>query len=321
MERRCRVTGSFLGSIMKKAEKTPEYFLGKSREEHTGKGEKVMDRSPESLKEMVKGWIEDFVAEAGREGENIWGKPLVGFAKEDHPYIQSLKQIIGPDHQLPKEVMPQAETVIAYYVPFLPWVAQSNQQLICEEAGKPAFALASAGWALAYERTNAMMGQLNQVLIKRLKERGFQGAVSPQTAFFDREKLISNWSHRHFAYAAGLGTFGLNHMLISRSGCCGRYGSLVTDLPVQGDPMIKEPWCLYQKNGSCGVCVSHCLSGALTRKGYDRTRCYAVLRKNAAVYDQFGTSYETEEENDPELGGSEVCGKCVTGLPCSFTRP
>ena len=47
------------------------------------------------------------------------------------------------------------------------------------------------------------------------------------------KNLISDWSHRHVAVIAGLGKFGLNNMLITDNGCCGRVGSFITDLKIE----------------------------------------------------------------------------------------
>ncbi|WP_338094171.1 hypothetical protein [Methanorbis furvi] len=38
------------------------------------------------------------------------------------------------------------------------------------------------------------------------------------------------WSHRHFAVLAGLGTFGVNNMLITRMGCYGRVSSFAASI-------------------------------------------------------------------------------------------
>ncbi len=68
-------------------------------------------------------------------------------------------------------------------------------------------------------------------------------------------------------------------MLITKIGCCGRYSTIVTNLDVKPDSPLEDEFCLYKKNKSCGICVKHCPSGALTLDGYDRHKCYVVLRK------------------------------------------
>ena len=80
-------------------------------------------------------------------------------------------------------------------------------------------------------------------------------------------------------------------MLISQEGCCGRYNSIVADIPVEPGHHLEEENCLYKSRG------------ALTVEGFDREKCFAACEKNLAVY------------------GVDVCGKCDTNIPCAFTTP
>jgi epoxyqueuosine reductase QueG len=263
------------------------------------------------MKDHITKLIREFTRVYGKHHtvSTDWGEPVVGFADAGHPYILSLKNVISPSHGLPCEVMEDASIVIAYFIPFTKELARKSRI-----RGD----LAAPEWALAYEETNAMIRSLNEYLIEALSGMGYKACVSPLASTFDRRALISSWSHRHFAYAAGLGTFGLNNMLITKRGCCGRFGTLVTNLDVSPDaPQAKES-CRYKKNGSCGVCIKFCPSGALTTEGFDREKCYAVCLKNADVYTGFGCSYTDETGTKPNSKGSDVCGKCVVYAPCAF---
>ena len=263
------------------------------------------------MKEKITKMIQDFVNEYEQK-DNIstkWGEPLVGFANAKHPYILNLKKLITSTHKLPTDVLSDASIVIAYFIPFTKELADTNRM-----AGD----IASHEWALAYEETNEMFVKLNEYIISELRKLGYHADVSPEAFTFDQKILKSNWSHRHFAKIAGLGTFGINNMLITKFGCCGRYSTIVTNLDVTPDSPLEDEFCLYKKNGSCGLCVKHCPSGALTLDGYDRHKCYVVLRKNAELYTEFGSSYTNESDDCPNSVGSEVCGKCVVNKPCTF---
>ena len=263
------------------------------------------------MKKQITEMIHNFVNEYGRKNNTStkWGEALVGFANANDPYILNLKELITPTHELPTDVLSDASIVIAYFVPFTKELADTNGF-----SGD----ISSPEWALAYEETNAMFVKLNEYIILELRKMGYHADVSPEASTFDQKILKSNWSHRHFAKAAGLGTFGINNMLITKIGCCGRYSTIVTNLDVSPDSPLEDELCLYKKNGSCGICVEHCPSGALTLNGYDRHKCYAVLRKNAELYTEFGSSYTDESGENPNSVGSEVCGKCVVNLPCTF---
>ena len=266
-----------------------------------------------NLKEHIRQDIVDFVRDYGQEQGivDVWRTPLVGFADARCDGIKRLKELVSPEHVMPWEVLEDATIIIAYFVPFSKALGETNA---CT-------GLASPQWALAYEQTNAMFNALNDNLIHKLRLAGYHAAVSPEATTFDRDKLISHWSQRHIAYLAGLGSFGINNMLITKEGCCGRYSTIVTNLPVVADHPIKTDYCLYKKNGTCGVCTRHCSSGALTCDGYDRKKCFAVLLKNAEVYTDFGSSYTNEDGTGSNSTGSEVCGKCVVHIPCATCAP
>ncbi len=255
------------------------------------------------MKARITEKIREFV-----ENENkrlhIYREPLVGFARADSEYMEHLAETAGEGHGKPADVMPQAKTVIAYFIPF---TLAYNEENKFE-------GLASESWARGYEETNAMMKRLNAYLIGEIEKEGYMAAEPPEELLrFDREKLNSRWSHRHMGYAAGLGTFGLNNMLITEKGCSGRIGSIVADFETEWDePMIEEQ-CLYKQSGVCQVCVRNCMSGAIETEAFDREKCYAICEANARVYKDLGDSYGGGV-------GSEVCGKCISFSPCAYKK-
>ena len=265
------------------------------------------------MKQEIETFLRSSVAQAASTAPlpDLWRTPLVGFAGAKSSAWDELRQIAHPDHVMPQEVLPGATVVLSYFLPFSPWLPEDNR----------APGLSSSSWAQAYEVTNALFSQLNQALIQLLAERGYRAAVPAEAGAFDRNKLMARWSQRHVARLAGLGTFGLNNMLITEAGCCGRFASLVTDLDVTPDAPVSEEYCLFRRNGTCGVCASRCVSGALTRQGIERQKCFYVCKENAKVYNQFGSSYADIAGQPPTDSGSEVCGKCLTRLPCTLKRP
>lgn len=255
------------------------------------------------MKKFIEQTIENFIREYEKGTATKWGIPLVGFAPAT--VAAETMPSIMENHGLPEDVMEDASVIVAYFIPFRKEMADTNIK------GNEA----SPEWALAYEETNTMLEKINEHLIAVLEEKGCKAKVHPGAARFDREKLISDWSHRHIAYMAGLGTFGINNMLITDKGCCGRYSTLITNLKVEPDKPKEYELCKYKADGSCGLCIKACPSAALTAKGFDRRKCYGICLKNAELYNSFGSSYTIEGE---EPSGSEVCGKCIAGMPCAF---
>ena len=261
------------------------------------------------IKKKITDEIINFVKDAdnGRDSLKIWKTPLVGFADVRHPYIRNLRKFAGGNHQMPEEVLKDGKIIIAYFIPFSEYVVTGNKSP----------GLASSQWAEAYEKTNAMFPKLNMHLIEFAERLGFEARQSSEASVFYRDEIMSHWSFRHFAYAAGLGTFGINNMLITEAGCAGRVNAIVTNMNIEPDSPQTEEACLYKRNGTCGLCIKACPSSALSAEGFDRKKCYDRCLENAEVHKGRGSSYGAEAADI----GSEVCGKCVAGMPCAFGRP
>lgn len=257
------------------------------------------------IKKLLTGEISTFIKNTDPD---TWKDPLVGFADIYSPYIRNLREYTVSEHQMPEDVMPDATVMLVYFLPFRDELVKSNH----------GSGLASAEWARIYEETNSMFPKLNDHLTEVIRSLGYDAAQSPEASAFYRDELISHWSFRHFAYAAELGTFGLNNMLITENGCAGRINGLVTNLDVTAGKPQTEEACLYKRSGKCGLCMKVCPVRALTPESYDRRKCYAQCLKNAAIHTSFGSSYGGDGSTDV---GSEVCGKCIAGMPCALRRP
>lgn len=192
------------------------------------------------LKKEIIAYITEFFREFPEKEKvpNVWNTPIVEFADAMDPYIQNLPKLISPSHGLPQQVMEEAKTVLVYYAPFLKEVSAS---------GRDATSYSAPYLEQAYQKTDVLFEKLNKELKEKLKKYGYRGVTDSEMNKYDEQKLISNWSFRHFAYAAGIGTFGLNNMLITRKGCCGRYNIMITNLDVEADRHREEEYCLYKK--------------------------------------------------------------------------
>lgn len=263
------------------------------------------------MKELIRNYIVDFVRKYENSGKIVtkYREPLVGFADANHPDILNIRKYTFKGHLMPNDVLEDASIIIAYFIPFKEEVVLTNME--GEEVSKE--------WTVAYEETNEMFTKLNDFVISKIEEMGYKAAVCKEATKFSKDILKSKWSHRHIAKVAGLGTFGLNNMLITDEGCCGRYYTIVTNLPVIPDEPLKEENCLYKRNGSCGVCVKRCFSGALSEEKFDRFKCHDTCYHN---YENYEKKYgHIKWQLGEPRGGSEVCGKCLVNLPCSFKRP
>lgn len=251
------------------------------------------------MKKAIIASIQKFVADYQRQEyiRSSWEIPLVGFADAADPLFGELKQLVSPTHAVPQDILTEARTVIAFFLPFPKSLTATNVK----------DRMSSREWAVTYIETNELIARLSDHLQRFFFELGASSCTIPATHNWDEERLISNWSHRHIAFIAGLGNFGLNNMLITEKGCCGRVGSFVTAYPVQADVRRQLPACLYKFDGSCRRCVRKCVNEALAEDSFDRFRCYAMLLKNV--------------DEHSEVGYADVCGKCLVAVPCSHTDP
>lgn len=252
------------------------------------------------MREKIFNWLQEYIKDYQYRKDTVtsWEEPLVAFAAAGDPLFLKLKELVSPDHLLPQDLLTKANTVIAYYVPLAPEINRSNK-------GKRE---SSPQWAQAYVETNSLIKDINEYLKKKLAKESYQAMDVPPTHNFDQQTLLSRWSHKHVGYIAGLGTFGLNHLLITSKGCNGRLGSIVTDLVLEPTPRPEYEYCLAKYNGSCGSCLKSCPQDALLAgQEYDRHKCYNLCLENAARYQSIGLA--------------DVCGKCCSEVPCSFIAP
>ncbi|RLI86083.1 MAG: epoxyqueuosine reductase [Archaeoglobales archaeon] len=244
----------------------------------------------------IKEWIKSFVRKYSElRSINFWREPVVGFADATSPF-ERLRKVID-NHLLPEEILEGARSVVVFFIPFTKEVVESNVK------GK----YASRLWATSYVETNRLISELANYVVGKLEARGYASLALPPTHNFDEVNLISDWSHKHVAYIAGLGTFGFHTMLITEKGCCGRLGSLITRAELKPGEPKKEEFCLHARGLECRMCVKKCAFGALKQNGLDKRKCYEICLENDRFF------------NDLPL--TDVCGKCACGVPCSLRIP
>ncbi len=245
------------------------------------------------LAEFISTTIRRLIADANTSTE--YREALIGFAAADNPRFPDLRRVAEPTHLLPQELLPEAQSVVSFFLPFAQWIVEANSRKKEEVAQE---------WVEAYVETNALISQITTYLIEHLAKQGIRAAAEPPTHNFDPVTLISRWSHKSVAVIAGLGSFGLHHMVITDSGCAGRFGSLVLDAELPVNSIVSKERCLHFHNGSCNACILRCPVNALNKDGsIDKQRCYQHLLSTAKKYQR--------------LGFADVCGKCAIG-PCSF---
>jgi ferredoxin len=253
-------------------------------------------------------------------GGHYFDEPIVQFASANNPFFAKYKEIIGEYHLTPKEILEttfsertdQYGTVISVVLPINATARRSNRAE--NEFG-------SKEWTLTrYYGDELFIDKLVEHVISYLKSNGYWGIAPSKSNFFQRKKLgrdiSSNWSERHIAYAAGLGTFSINDGFITEKGIAVKLVSILTDANIPQSEQVYHQYqqnCLWCSKGICGSCMKRCPVGAITEKGHDKIKCYMHC---------YG---ERSKEVAKKYGGSSEygsgCGLCQTGVPCEFSNP
>jgi hypothetical protein len=255
-------------------------------------------------------------------GEPIYGEPLVGFVRGNDPLMEQYKEIIGPHHFTPWEIMrwqaenngvtppaPEDISVVSFVMPFSPQTIKENAAVV--------------DWPSERWAQTRLLGEIfSQTIVREivtdLMGRGIL-AVSPDvTPMFNKKRYpkvgwASPWSHRHMAYAAGLGTFGMHDFMITEKGAAVRFASFVVNLrlaPNRQRPEDIHAYCRHYQGLPCLKCAKRCPVEAITaEKAHDKETCSQRVGKSIP---------HCVKNYHIFIYG---CGLCATGVPCESGIP
>lgn len=230
------------------------------------------------------------------DGLKLWETDILfGVASADDPIFTEYKKqgIIGPHHISPKEWLPEAQSVISFFLHYSDRVRQSNY-----EQGYP-----SVEWLYGRIEGDYLNIAIRKLICEKLIESGEKAIAPSDDPRWKRIEYNSNWSERHAAYAAGLGTFSLTRSLITKKGCAGRYGSIITSAKFEPTPRpYTDP---FEYCNKCGACFPRCPMNAVSKNGKEQQPCYHMVHEIVQI------------QSAPRFG----CGKCQTKVPCENGIP
>jgi epoxyqueuosine reductase len=237
-------------------------------------------------------------------GMKIFEAPIFAFGSAEDECFSRLKEpsIIGKHFLLPREWLPQAKTVISFFLPFSEEVKKGNRR----DMSWP-----SDEWLHGRIEGQLLLNALSEFLKAELISAGYKSIAPVLDDRFrsnsgntsHEAKFTSNWSERHVAFICGHGTFGLSKGLITQKGIAGRFGSVITELYLSPDK--REYKNIYEYCSMCGKCVKNCPVNAISiEHGKNHTLCSEFLEKTAEKY-------------KPRYG----CGKCQIDVPCESRIP
>jgi epoxyqueuosine reductase QueG len=250
--------------------------------------------------------------------EPAWEEPVIGFAGGNDELFDRYKEVIGEFFWSPAEVMalkygedfdPDELSVIVWVLP------QTEKTLADQRAEKK---LPASRWIHSRHYGEFFNEFLRAEVEKAFEAKGIKAASAAIRKEFGYQTsesagIASNWSERHAAYAAGMGTFGLSDGFITERGKAVRIGSIVVNAKLTPDRRKAKGIydnCLFFANGTCGACMKRCPVDAITAKGHDKQACHDYIRGNTAPY------------AESILGAWQTpCGLCQAKIPCERRNP
>jgi hypothetical protein len=255
-------------------------------------------------------------------GEPIFEEPLVGFVRGNDPIFDRFQDVIGPHHFTPWEIMrwqaekngvkppePEDLSVVSFVLPFTQNTRRDNAAAVEWPAER---------WAQVRLLGEIFSQTFVREIVTDLMGRGVLAIAPDVTPMFNKKRYpevgwASPWSHRHMAYAAGLGTFGMHDFLITEKGVAHRLGSFVANLklkPNRRRPEDIHAHCLHYQGRPCLKCSKRCPVDAITaEKAHNKETCYQRVAKSL--------KYCNEHYHIFIYG----CGLCATGVPCASEIP
>ena len=224
---------------------------------------------------------------------DLFRPPLVAYSSAHDKRYTRLKEIIGDWHLSPFQLLPDAESIISYFVPFTRDVVYEPMST---KDGSPL-------WAEAYEIINGYFNHINEMLSIYITSRGYSLKSIPATHTYDPKDMKCMWSHRSAAAISGMGVFGKNRLLITSKGSGGRFCTVLTSAPLTPGSSSFSVNC----DDSCGLCHKICPVNALTLEGIDKFACNEKLLEN-----------RDHLRKNTALRKVDICGQCISICPYAY---
>ena len=279
---------------------------------------------PTDMSQFIEKEIKEFVRNSplnrvpSTDNQPFFDEPLVQFADGDDPIFTEYKTIISPTHLTPREALAKTSgrisEDIAAHISIISWILPINE--IIRKSNRRQKLAPSRFWSYTRWYGEKFNTALRKHVVQLLTESGHLAAAPVPQPYFKEESnekgRYSNWSERHIAYAAGLGSFSLSDGFITERGIAHRCGSVVTDLVLPPSPRkTQNPYsnCLFYVNGKCNACIDRCPARAISEHGHDKIKCFNYAHDNLGyLLNKYGV-------------GVAGCGLCQTKVPCEFHNP
>ena len=169
-----------------------------------------------------------------------------------------------PKEFWPQSIYPETRTVIVIGLPVQLPILETAPSIYYHEL---------------YNIVNLLLDEKAYQISNYLTGKGYPSIYLPRDGYGDieiiLEKPLAFFSHKHAAFLAGLGTFGLNNVLLTPEyGPRVRFTSIFTTAVIEGDPLPKKPLCT-----GCMLCAQSCPVNAIAREYEDLAKSPQLINK------------------------------------------
>lgn len=269
--------------------------------------------------------INDFVEQSSlndmgfTKPEKIFDPPLVGFSSGADPLYHEFKSHIGSFYFTPLEFLSGSfpeNDFSADSITVISWIIPSTAATRREQSRQDRYP--SERWARTRDLGEKFNNAIRSHVLERLGSAGITAVAPLLSSLWSRSDQgpyapCSNWSERHAAYAAGLGTFGLCDGLITPVGKAMRTGSVIAAVRITPSPRPYDDhhaYCLHYSANICRKCIPRCPVKALSEEGHDKQICMRYTEKTMNRYIRKKYGIETY-----------ACGLCQSWVPCTDRIP
>jgi epoxyqueuosine reductase len=178
--------------------------------------------------------------------------PVVGFASADAWDIPLFEPWV-PESFRPRSIYPETKSVIVIGLPVSLPVIETAPSIWYHEL---------------YRTVNILLDTYSYRIAGFLSQSGFPSVPVPRDGYGSievlKEKPVAFFSHRHAAFLAGLGNFGVSNMLLTRKfGPRIRFSSIFTTAEIPPDKVMDGALCT-----KCMRCTNSCPVKALNEGEY-----------------------------------------------------
>jgi len=263
--------------------------------------------------------------------KKIFSDPIFGVSNGDDAIFHKFKEVVGLNHLTPLEMWEaNGFTGKAKNIRIVSIIFPYSNSI--RKASKNADKIPADEYCIGRNQADRFMDVVLKDVIKFFHKKGFiatSGMLSDTFNVKTGRKIYSNWSERHIAFAAGLGTFSLHEGLITEVGCNVRITSVLTNAPmIITKRDSDEPYgnCLYYSKGTCKKCIERCPANAITEEGHDKFKCAEygryvresiIERLKPYIQPKWTRFNGVLRKRQPPVG----CAFCQFDIPCMDKNP